>query len=141
MPIKDLEEYLSKTHYDDRKHEPVTIPNDMPPIHAPEHQMDIRTHTWREVERTVKHARSALAPRPNGVPYSLYKNAPGEANEGGMEKGGDSESMEKSRWHPDPQREGLVIHRPVLSDQPVECGEEDFLQHCCPKALCILAKK
>ncbi len=31
---------------------------------------------WKEVENTVRRARSASAPGPNGVPYKLYKNAP-----------------------------------------------------------------
>lgn len=76
MPIKDLEENLRMAYSDERKHEPVTIPNDMPPLHTPEHQMDSRPPTWTEVEMTVRQARSASAPRPNGIPCSLYMNAP-----------------------------------------------------------------
>ncbi|KAJ8347374.1 hypothetical protein SKAU_G00287750 [Synaphobranchus kaupii] len=49
----------------------------MPPIQPPEHQMDTRPLTWSEVANTVKRARSASAPGPNGVPYRLYKNTPG----------------------------------------------------------------
>jgi len=74
VPMKDLEEHLRKTYSDVRRHEPVTIPNDMPPIQAPKHQMDIRPSTWSEVEKTVKQARLASAPGPNGIPYRLYKN-------------------------------------------------------------------
>lgn len=76
MPIRDLEEHLRKTYSDDRKHETVNIPKDIPPIHAPEHEMDTRPPTWNEVKKTVKQARSASAPAPNGIPYRLYKNAP-----------------------------------------------------------------
>ncbi len=54
-----------------------TIPDDMPPIQPPEHQLDTRPPTWSEVENTVKQARTASAPGPNGVPYRLYKNTPG----------------------------------------------------------------
>lgn len=36
-------------------HEPVIIPNDMPPIHSPQHQMDTRPPTWNEVEKNMKH--------------------------------------------------------------------------------------
>ncbi len=49
----------------------------MPPIQPPEHQLDTRPPTWSEVENTVKRARTASAPGPNGVPYRLYKNTPG----------------------------------------------------------------
>lgn len=51
VPIKDLEEHLRKSYSDDRRHESVTIPNDMPPIHAPEYQMNTRPSTWSEVEK------------------------------------------------------------------------------------------
>lgn len=30
----------------------------------------------KEAEETIRQARSASAPGPNGVPYKLYKNAP-----------------------------------------------------------------
>ncbi len=46
----------------------------MPPIQPPEHQLDTRPPTWSEVENTVKRARTASAPGPNGVPYRFYKN-------------------------------------------------------------------
>jgi len=46
----------------------------MPPIRPPEHQMDTRPPTWNEVENTVKQAKSAFAPGPNGIPYKLYEN-------------------------------------------------------------------
>lgn len=76
MPIKDLEDHLRKTYSEDRRHEPVIIPSDMPPIQAPEHQMDIRPPTWSEVKKVVKQARAASAPGPNGISYRLYKNTP-----------------------------------------------------------------
>ena len=40
------------------------------------YQMDTRPPRWNEVENTVKPARSASAPGPNGIPYRLYKNIP-----------------------------------------------------------------
>ncbi len=49
----------------------------MPPIHPPEHHMDTTPPAWSELERAVKQARSASAPRPNGIQYRLYKNTPG----------------------------------------------------------------
>ena len=39
--------------------------------------METRPPTWSEVESTVKRARTASAPGPNGVPYRVYKNTPG----------------------------------------------------------------
>ncbi len=77
VPVRELEEYLRKTYSDNQRHVPVTIPDDMPPIQPPEHQLDTRPPTWSEVENTVKRARTASAPGPNGVPYRLYKNTPG----------------------------------------------------------------
>uniref|UniRef100_A0A3B3B355 Reverse transcriptase domain-containing protein n=1 Tax=Oryzias melastigma TaxID=30732 RepID=A0A3B3B355_ORYME len=75
-PIKELEEHLKQVYSDDRKHESVTIPSDIPPIHAPKYQMDIRPPTLSEVEKIVRKARAASAPGPNGIPYRLYKNTP-----------------------------------------------------------------
>ncbi len=77
VPVRELEEYLRKTYSDNQRHVPATIPDDMPPIQPPEHQLDTRPPTWSEVENTVKRARTASAPGPNGVPYRLYKNTPG----------------------------------------------------------------
>ena len=76
-PIRELEEHLRKTYSDNQRHEPASIPDDMPPIQPPEHQMETKPPTWSEVQSTVKRARTASAPGPNGVPYRLYKNTPG----------------------------------------------------------------
>ncbi|KAJ8014490.1 hypothetical protein DPEC_G00040770 [Dallia pectoralis] len=48
----------------------------MPPIHSPEHQMDISPPRWSEVKIIVQRARAASSPGPNGVPYRVYKNTP-----------------------------------------------------------------
>lgn len=63
--ITDLEEHLRKTYSDSQRHEPISIPKDMPPIQQPEQQMDKRLPEWREVESLVRWARSASAPGPN----------------------------------------------------------------------------
>lgn len=76
-PVRELGEHLRKTYSDNQRHVPASIPDDMPPIHPPEHQMEARPPTWSEVESTVKRARTASAPGPNGFPYRLYKNTPG----------------------------------------------------------------
>ncbi|KAL1263729.1 hypothetical protein QQF64_006468 [Cirrhinus molitorella] len=77
VPIRELEEYLRKIYSDNQRHVTASIPDDMPPIQPPEHQLETRPPTWSEVESTVKRARTASAPGPNGIPYRLYKNAPG----------------------------------------------------------------
>ena len=77
VPIRELEEHLRKTYSDDQRLVPASIPNDMPPMQPPEHQMETRPPTWSEVESTVMRARTASAPGPNGIPYRLYKNTPG----------------------------------------------------------------
>lgn len=48
----------------------------MPPLHAPEHQLDDSPPWWNEVTSTVRQARAAFSPEPNGVPYRVYKSAP-----------------------------------------------------------------
>ena len=73
---KDLEAHLKRIHTDSHRCEQITLPPDMPPIHPPEHQLDVCPPKWSEVERTVRRARAASSPGPNGVPYRLYKNAP-----------------------------------------------------------------
>lgn len=70
----DLEEHLKNSCKDDRHHEKVTLPPDMPPVNPPEHELDINPPRWSEVEQTVHRARPASSPGPNGVPYRLYKN-------------------------------------------------------------------
>ncbi|KAK7912981.1 hypothetical protein WMY93_013192 [Mugilogobius chulae] len=81
IPVKDIEEYLKDTYS-----EGLTLPDQsglgllpegMPPLHPIVHEMDTGPPTWKEIVNTVKRARSASAPGPNGIPYRLYKNAPG----------------------------------------------------------------
>jgi len=74
---KDLETYLKQSHTDSQRDGETTLPPDMPPIHSPEHELDITPPRWSEVERIVRRARAASSPGPNGVPYWLYKNTPG----------------------------------------------------------------
>lgn len=64
----DLEEHLKNSCTDDRHQEKVTLPPDMPPVNPPEHELDINPPRWSEVEQTVRRARFASSPGPNGVP-------------------------------------------------------------------------
>lgn len=61
---------------DERKDEPISVPTDISPISPPQHQFDISPPRLSEVKQVIRKARSASAPGPNGVPYSVYKNAP-----------------------------------------------------------------
>ncbi len=72
----DLEAYLKQNHTDSQRCGLINLPPDMPPIHSPEHQLNISPPKWSEVERIVRRARAASSPGPNGVPYRLYKNSP-----------------------------------------------------------------
>ncbi|KAK0146192.1 Retrovirus-related Pol polyprotein from type-2 retrotransposable element R2DM [Merluccius polli] len=73
---KDMEEHLRATNLDSKRHEQLVIPSDIPPIEPPQHHIETTPPTWKEVENTVRRARTASAPGPNGVPYKVYKNAP-----------------------------------------------------------------
>lgn len=54
----------------------ISLPHDIPPIQPSDFNLETGPPKWKEVENTVRHARSASAPGPNGVPYKRYKNAP-----------------------------------------------------------------
>jgi len=73
----ELERYLEETHTDAKRHEPMSIPSDIPPTNPPEYQMEDCAPKWKEVEQAVRKARASSSPGPNGVPYRVYKNASG----------------------------------------------------------------
>ena len=73
---QELEEHLETVYQDTKRYEQLVIPHDIPPIQPPEFSIETGPPKWKEVENTVRRARSASAPGPNGVPYKLYKNAP-----------------------------------------------------------------
>ena len=54
---------------DEKRHEKIVLPPDIPPIKPPNHSMDIDPPKWKEVEQVVRRARSSSTPGPNGVPY------------------------------------------------------------------------
>lgn len=68
VPKPDLEKHLQESCSDSRRHEEITFPPNMPTINPPEHQLDTSPLRWSEVEKTVRTARAASAPGPNGVP-------------------------------------------------------------------------
>ena len=43
----------------------------------PSSEFEMREPNWREIQDVVKAARSASAPGPSGVPYTVYKRCPG----------------------------------------------------------------
>ncbi len=71
-----VEEHLRTIYTDEKKDEPIVVPTDIPPVSPPQHQFDISPPKLSEVKQAVKKARSASAPGPNGVPYSVYKKTP-----------------------------------------------------------------
>jgi len=71
----ELERYLEEMHTDAKRHEPMSIPSDIPPINPPEYQMEGCAPKWKEVEQAVRKARASSSPGPNGVPYRVYKSA------------------------------------------------------------------
>ncbi len=73
----ELKEPLRSTFAYNQRHEPATIPDELPPIHPLKHQMDTRPPMWNAVLNTGKQARTASAPGPNNIPYRLYKNTLG----------------------------------------------------------------
>ncbi len=50
---KDLEAYLKQNHTDSQRCGQINLPPDMPPIHSPEHQLDISPPKWSEVETKI----------------------------------------------------------------------------------------
>ena len=65
IPKQELEEHLEKVHHDMKRHEQIVIPHDIPRIQPPEFNLEADPPKWKEVERTVRRARSASAPGPN----------------------------------------------------------------------------
>jgi len=53
----------------------MSIPSDIPPINPPEHQMEVCSPKWKEVEQAGRKARASSSPGPNGVQYRVYKSA------------------------------------------------------------------
>ena len=74
---QEIEEHLRRTYTDEKRHEFREIPNDMPPLPQPVHSCETFPPRLSEVEKAVKKARAGSAPGPNGVPYLVYKRAPG----------------------------------------------------------------
>lgn len=66
MSIHDLQEHPKTAYSDGHKHEPVIKPVVIIIIHTCPYHMNTRPPTWSEVENTVKQAKSASAPGPNG---------------------------------------------------------------------------
>jgi len=68
---------LEEVHTDAKRHEPMSIPTDIPPFNLPEYQMEVCTPKWKKVEQAVRKARASSSPGPNGGPYRVYKRASG----------------------------------------------------------------
>jgi len=68
---------LEETHTDAKRHEPISIPSDIPPINPPEYQMEVCAPKWKEVEQAVRKAKASSSPGPNGVQCRVYKSASG----------------------------------------------------------------
>lgn len=49
----ELVKYLEMSCTDNQRYEEITLPPDMPPIHPPEHRLDVSPPRWSEVEKSV----------------------------------------------------------------------------------------
>jgi len=92
----ELERYLEDTHTDAKRHEPLSIPSDIPPINPPEYKIEVCAPKWKEVEQAVRKARASSFPGPNGVPYKeCFRSSANsvEIDESSMGKTGCTKSM------------------------------------------------
>ena len=71
-----VEQFLDKTHRDDRKDEDLVM-EEMYQFPEPQVQFEMKEPTLQEIKELVKRTRTKSAPGPNGVPYKLYKYCPG----------------------------------------------------------------
>ena len=69
--MQELDERLEKVHCDTKRHEQLVNPHDIPPSQPPEFHLETGPPKWKEAEDTVRCARSASAPGPNGVPFGI----------------------------------------------------------------------
>ena len=73
---REVQEYLANVHNDDRRDEPLFDMDNIEEPHPPTVEFALGDITWKEVEATVKKARSKSAPGPSGITYQLYKKCP-----------------------------------------------------------------
>lgn len=73
---EDLEEHIWALYSDPARSEQLGSPGYMPQPAEPTTEFDASPPKLSEVRQVVLKARSSSAPRPNGIPYKLYKNCP-----------------------------------------------------------------
>ena len=82
---------------------------------APKVEFEEAEPSWKEVEETLKKARAASAPGPNGIPYAVYKNCKTimEAPEIGLEKRENGRELDDIRGLLHPKRRELKLTEAV----------------------------
>jgi len=73
---KDVEEYLTNTHSDQQREEPLGNCNRICPEKEPDFPLDMKEPSWKEVCEVVRKTRACSAPGPSGIPYKVYKKCP-----------------------------------------------------------------
>ena len=119
---QDIEEHLERRHSDPKRHDPIVIPSDIPPIEQSEHQMYVSLSKCKEVENTVRWERASSAPGPNGVPYRVHRKCSWcstllvEINESGMGEANNNQSLAQSWYQLIPKEEessNIIQFRPI----------------------------
>jgi hypothetical protein len=73
---EEIEQYLSETHSDQRRNEPLGEQENISPVDPPKVDISVKEPTWHEVKEIISKARNKSSPGPNGVPYKVYKMCP-----------------------------------------------------------------
>lgn len=71
-----MEEFVEESFGDPSRSNALPEDHGLGTINPPTSYLSTEVPSWREVQEVVKHARSASAPGPSGIPYKVYKKCP-----------------------------------------------------------------